>query len=107
MTYRAVGRAPSLGRSDFRRQLEVAENIVMRARRCTADQAFDELFDIATRHHLDFAYFVEEFSEVADNAARLSKGSDPYSARSIAIEHCNLLIRTALTCRPSERRAAS
>jgi hypothetical protein len=80
-----------LSGTGFRKRLEAAQRVVMTARRCTEDQAFDELLDVASRHHLDFAHFVEEFTTVADRAARLSPVDDLYSARAIALEHWRLL----------------
>ncbi|QSE86867.1 ANTAR domain-containing protein (plasmid) [Rhodococcus koreensis] len=39
--------ARPLEETSFRTQLEAAQRVVMTARRCTEDQAFDELLDVA------------------------------------------------------------
>jgi hypothetical protein len=89
----------------FRSRLEAAQRVVMTAHRCTADQAFDELLDVASRHHLDFAHFVEEFTAVVDRGTALAPADDLYSARAIAIEHWRLL--TWSTARRHHGRTAS
>jgi hypothetical protein len=77
----------------------------MTARRCTEDQAFDELLDVATRHHLDFAHFIDEFTAIADRAANLTPVDDrPSSARAIARQHWQLL---TWPNRPQHGRTAS
>ncbi|MFC9837419.1 ANTAR domain-containing protein [Rhodococcus sp. NPDC127530] len=77
--------------SGFRARLEAAQHLVMQARHCTEDQAFDELLDVATRHHLDLLHFVEAFSEIPDHGTWLSPTDDLVGARAVAIEHWHRL----------------
>ncbi|MFD9663485.1 ANTAR domain-containing protein [Rhodococcus sp. NPDC059968] len=87
----AIPTGSSLSGSNFRAQLEVAQHLVMEARHCNEDQAFDELLDVATRHHLDLLNFVEAFSEIPDHGTWLSPTDDLVGARAVAIEHWHRL----------------
>lgn len=87
----AIPTGSSLPGSNFRARLEAAQHLVMAARHCTEDQAFDELLDVATRHHLDLLHFVDAFSEIPDHGTRLSPTDDLVGARAVAIEHWHRL----------------
>lgn len=89
MTLKHSTRPPDATR--FRARLEAAQRVVMTAHRCTEEQAFDELLDVASRHHLDFAHFVDEFTAITDPAVNLTPADDHSSARAIAHEHRQLL----------------
>jgi hypothetical protein len=84
-------RASPRNGTSFRERLEAAQRVVMAAHRCTEDQAFDELLDVAFRHHLDFAQFITQFAAIADHGASVLPVGDPCSARAVALEHWQLL----------------
>ncbi|MFC9358446.1 ANTAR domain-containing protein [Rhodococcus sp. NPDC057014] len=89
----AVPTGSSLPELHFRARLEVAQHLVMQARHCNEDQAFDELLDVATRHHLAFPHFVEAFSEIPAHGTWSSPTNDRFDARAVAIEHWHRLFR--------------